>query len=77
MKQQKFFKFIAALHTCTKMRKKQILKIIIFTQSLLFNSLITSRLDFKVSFNTYKLSEWYKSIGFNLVTFNVDLYQEN
>jgi hypothetical protein len=52
------------------------LKIIIFTQALLFDSLISSRLDFKVSFNVYDLSEWYKSIGFNLVTSNTDLYQE-
>jgi hypothetical protein len=59
------------------MRKEQILKIIIFTQALLFDSLLTRGLDFKVSFNAYDFSEWHKSIGFNLATFNIDLYQEN
>jgi hypothetical protein len=51
------------------MRKEPILKIVMFTQPLLFDFLITDRFDFKVYFKVYDLSELYRGIGFNLVTF--------
>jgi hypothetical protein len=58
-------------------KKEPMLKFIIFTQALLFDSLITSRLDFRVSVISYNTSEWYKSNGFNLGTCNIAPYQEN
>jgi hypothetical protein len=62
MRKQKFFKFNVAFltigfHRCAKMRKEPMLKIIIFTQALQFDSLVTRRLDFKVSLIAYVLSE--------------------